>query len=626
MENGERNVARTKTSLAPTSIKSGRLAPADDVDEVIALIRRMDKGDKAAEAEIVRRMKADTVWAETLAEGASTMRDTWINHCSSEDFTREILTARARSLKRRLIGDDPTAVDSLLAERIVICKLALDRAETMSLTDEETPTRCAKCGNPKHSTDQYCANCGTRYSDSDPRKSATRPGSVRSTIKWSAIVCLLAVCFVMSMLVYPIVAVILGLPVLFVLTNFKGLRQRTVDTWAWKHWHLPWAKTVTPAVGAALLGLWVVTSSASGYAMYSHNAGVSAQHAAATQTAVAHVTLIAGAKARRTAVVRSRVSATALTVAHKTRAARTRNRATAKALALKRAAPRQTAVAANLKATAQAVAQANAQAATVAPVVQAVAGYHTAVHTYYGMQHDGTGIPGTSTGEARLAVDCIASDGSNSLRNTNAYITYQVLGDTMGQVAISGSSATLVEYRHDIIALHHSDGSTSPNDSNYTATYTLVRSSGSWLVSDYSWTASGGSSGSASKDAQVCSNPPTTSPVAQPTPADTVGTNPAAPSSSGVNLVDHAGSGQWTSETFTAPSDWYIDYSFDCSTFGSTGNFIVSISGGTPGYSTSGVNELKTSGSGSTAVHDDSGTGVYISINSECDWTVTAHS
>jgi hypothetical protein len=134
MENGVRNVARTKTSLAPTPSKSGQLAPADDVGEVIALIKRMHKGDKAAEAELVRRMKADNVWAETLAEGASTMRDTWINHCSSEDFTREILTARARSLKRRLIGDDPTALESLLAERIVICKLALDRAETAHIS------------------------------------------------------------------------------------------------------------------------------------------------------------------------------------------------------------------------------------------------------------------------------------------------------------------------------------------------------------------------------------------------------------------------------------------------------------------------------------------------------------
>jgi hypothetical protein len=102
---------------------------------VIALIRRMQAGDKAAEAEIVQRMKSDKLWAETLAEGASTMRDAWINHSNDEGFTHEILVARARSLKRRLIGDDPTVLESLLAERIVICELALNRAEHLHMNN-----------------------------------------------------------------------------------------------------------------------------------------------------------------------------------------------------------------------------------------------------------------------------------------------------------------------------------------------------------------------------------------------------------------------------------------------------------------------------------------------------------
>jgi hypothetical protein len=157
--------------------------------------------------------------------------------------------------------------------------------------------------------------------------------------------------------------------------------------------------------------------------------------------------------------------------------------------------------------------------------MQAVAGYHTAVHKYYGSQHDGTNIPGTSTGEARLAVDCIATTRSNSLRNTNSFITYQVLGDAVRQVTISGSSATFVEDRHDIITFHRSDGSSSPNDSNYTATYTLDRSSGTWLVSNYAWTAPDGSTGSATADAKACSNPPTAPPVVQPTTDSSGGAN-----------------------------------------------------------------------------------------------------
>lgn len=90
-------------------------------------------------------------------------------------------------------------------------------------------------------------------------------------------------------------------------------------------------------------------------------------------------------------------------------------------------------------------------------------------------------------------------------------------------------------------------------------------------------------------------------------------------------LLDHQGNGAWTSDTFTAPADWWIDYSYDCSSFGSSGNFIVDVKGGNNGFSTSGVNQLKEQGSGETAVHDASGPGVYLQVNSECDWHVIAH-
>jgi hypothetical protein len=117
--------------VAPTSIRE--LQTPDEVDEVIALIRRMHDGDKVSEEELVRRMKADTLWAETLAQAASTMRDAWINHANSDGFTHEVLVARSRSLKRELVGDTPTVLESLLAERIVIGKLALDRAEQLHI-------------------------------------------------------------------------------------------------------------------------------------------------------------------------------------------------------------------------------------------------------------------------------------------------------------------------------------------------------------------------------------------------------------------------------------------------------------------------------------------------------------
>jgi hypothetical protein len=124
------------------------------VDEVMALIRRMDAGDKAAESEIVQRMKGDKLWAETLAQAASTMRNAWINHANPDGFTHEVLVARARTLKRSMVGDSPTILESLLAERIVICKLALDRAETLHMANMQGDSSYKKALFYEHLMDQ----------------------------------------------------------------------------------------------------------------------------------------------------------------------------------------------------------------------------------------------------------------------------------------------------------------------------------------------------------------------------------------------------------------------------------------------------------------------------------------
>jgi hypothetical protein len=118
-------VAAEKTDITP--IRAGQLPT---VDEDLALIHRFQAGDKAAETEIVKRMKQDKPWGEGVAQGASTLRDEWLNYANSHGFTHEVLTVRARMMKRDLIGDDPTVLESLLAERIVICHIALERAES----------------------------------------------------------------------------------------------------------------------------------------------------------------------------------------------------------------------------------------------------------------------------------------------------------------------------------------------------------------------------------------------------------------------------------------------------------------------------------------------------------------
>ncbi|HUZ70509.1 MAG TPA: hypothetical protein VND54_10325 [Candidatus Saccharimonadales bacterium] len=86
-----------------------------------------------------------------------------------------------------------------------------------------------------------------------------------------------------------------------------------------------------------------------------------------------------------------------------------------------------------------------------------------------------------------------------------------------------------------------------------------------------------------------------------------------------------AGSGIKQTQDFAVPAEWTLNYAYDCSNFGSAGNFIVSIynSDGSPDFNDTGVNELGKRGSGSTANHNDAGT-IYLSIDSECNWTVTA--
>jgi hypothetical protein len=115
---------------------------------------------------------------------------------------------------------------------------------------------------------------------------------------------------------------------------------------------------------------------------------------------------------------------------------------------------------------------------------------------------------------------------------------------------------------------------------------------------------------------------PTTAPTAAPpTPKPTSTPKPTpAPA-----LFRVAGSGIKQTRDFTVPAEWTIEYTYNCSNFASAGNFIVYVykSDGSLDSNDSGVNELGKQGSGSTANHNDAGT-VYLTIDSECNWTVTA--
>lgn len=122
-------------------------------------------------------------------------------------------------------------------------------------------------------------------------------------------------------------------------------------------------------------------------------------------------------------------------------------------------------------------------------------------------------------------------------------------------------------------------------------------------------------------------------PVAKQTaPAKTTATSVPAPTPTPAQapaphvpqvLLQVSGNGQKSTQTFTAPSSWTMEYLYDCSSFGYKGNFQVYVynANGTLAL-LSGPNELGMSGSDTEYYHQ--GGQFYLEVNSECSWTITA--
>lgn len=93
---------------------------------------------------------------------------------------------------------------------------------------------------------------------------------------------------------------------------------------------------------------------------------------------------------------------------------------------------------------------------------------------------------------------------------------------------------------------------------------------------------------------------------------------------SGGTLFSQSGSGAQTTSQFTVPTSakgWRINWAYNCSSFGSQGNFVVTVFQGTQmSFNDPGVNQLGVKGSGTEHNYD---TGAFhLGINSECAWTV----
>jgi hypothetical protein len=113
-----------------------------------------------------------------------------------------------------------------------------------------------------------------------------------------------------------------------------------------------------------------------------------------------------------------------------------------------------------------------------------------------------------------------------------------------------------------------------------------------------------------------------------PAPAET-GSSVAAPAqpapaqaSGPQSLLKISGSGTKSTAKFTAAGDWDINWSYDCSNFGTQGNFIVTIfnGDGSMSFSNTGVNQLGRSGADVDHYHN--GGTFYLSVNSECKWKI----
>jgi hypothetical protein len=85
-------------------------------------------------------------------------------------------------------------------------------------------------------------------------------------------------------------------------------------------------------------------------------------------------------------------------------------------------------------------------------------------------------------------------------------------------------------------------------------------------------------------------------------------------------LLDKSGSGINQTAKFTAGGDWEIDWSYDCTKFGSNGNFIITVYNGDGTPSGIAANQLGAKGADVSNQHQH-GT-FYLEMNSECDWHV----
>lgn len=87
-------------------------------------------------------------------------------------------------------------------------------------------------------------------------------------------------------------------------------------------------------------------------------------------------------------------------------------------------------------------------------------------------------------------------------------------------------------------------------------------------------------------------------------------------------LLDLSGSGTKQTQTFIAAGDWDLNWTYDCTAAGGNGNFIVTVynQDGSVSFDNTPVNQL--GAKGGDVQHYHTGGTFYLSVNSECSWTM----
>lgn len=103
---------------------------------------------------------------------------------------------------------------------------------------------------------------------------------------------------------------------------------------------------------------------------------------------------------------------------------------------------------------------------------------------------------------------------------------------------------------------------------------------------------------------------------------------PATPKPQPVVLTTASGSSSGESPAFHPTSQYKITYSFDCSSLGQAGNFIIGVDddNGSPTFGEATVNRLAIGGQGTANGYNMGDYTVHVQVITECDWNITVMS